>query len=66
MSSAQTFPEPTLFQRLLADGIPSTLLIDLVDPEGMRVALASELMANDVDLARAPQLASSERVVRSA
>ena len=42
--------------RLLQDGIPPTLLIDLLDPEGMRIALASELTAADVARAPAPAL----------
>jgi hypothetical protein len=40
--------------RLLQDGIPPSLLIDLLDPEGMRAALAYELTASDVALAPAP------------
>jgi hypothetical protein len=40
--------------RLLQDGIPPTLLIDLLDPEGMKLALASELTASDVLRAPAP------------
>ena len=55
---------PSLCFRLLADGIPPTLLIDLLDPEGMRMALAGELTATDVVLAPAPQL--RERAIRSA
>lgn len=47
---------PSLCFRLLADGIPPTLLIDLLDPEGMRVGLASELLASDVALSPAPPL----------
>jgi hypothetical protein len=47
---------PSLAQRLIADGIPPTLLIDLLDPEGMRRALASELTVSDVDRAIAPAL----------
>ena len=45
---------PTLASTLLMDGIPLTLLIDLLDPEGMRIALAAELLAQDVYLAPAP------------
>ncbi len=45
---------PTLASRLLADGIPLTLLMDLLDPEGMRIALAAELLPQDVALAPAP------------
>jgi hypothetical protein len=44
----------SLASRLLADGIPPSLLIDLLDPEGMKIALASELLASDVALAPAP------------
>jgi hypothetical protein len=40
--------------RLLKDGIPPSLLIDLLDPEGMRVALAAEVTPTDVSLAPAP------------
>lgn len=43
-----------LAARLLADGIPPSLLMDLLDPEGMKIALASELLTNDVELAPAP------------
>ena len=35
-------------ERLLRDGIPPSLLIDLVDPDGMRAALAAELLVSDV------------------
>ncbi len=45
---------PTLASRLLTAGIPLTLLIDLLDPEGMRIALAAELLAQDATLAPAP------------
>lgn len=59
------FPKgTTLAERFLRDGIPLTLLLDLHDPEGMRAALASELLASDVDAASAPSLAV--RVIRSA
>jgi hypothetical protein len=53
---ASARPGPTLAQRLIADGIPPTLLIDLLDPEGMRRALASELTVSDVDRAITPAL----------
>jgi hypothetical protein len=49
--------------QLLEGGIPPTLLIDLLDPEGMKLALASELTASDVQRAPAPAVA---RRVRSA
>jgi hypothetical protein len=45
---------PTLAQHLLSNGIPPTLLIDLIDPVGMKIALASELTESDVALAPAP------------
>jgi hypothetical protein len=54
--TASARPGPTLAQRLIADGIPPTLLIDLLDPEGMRRALASELTVSDVDRAITPAL----------
>ncbi|HUR51229.1 MAG TPA: hypothetical protein VMZ11_03805 [Mycobacteriales bacterium] len=38
----------TLAERLLRDGVPPSLLIDLLDPDGMRAALASELLPSDV------------------
>lgn len=44
----------TLASHLLREGIPPTLLIDLLDPEGMRQALAAELLESDVALAPAP------------
>ena len=40
--------------RLLQGGVPPTLLIDLLDPEGMKLALAGELTPSDVALAPAP------------
>ena len=43
-------PPPLALQLLLA-GIPPTLLMDLLDPEGMRIALAAELA--ELDVARA-------------
>lgn len=54
----------SLASRLLADGIPPSLLMDLLDPEGMKIALASELLTNDVALAPAP--ARELRDVRTA
>ncbi|MBC7679057.1 MAG: hypothetical protein H7233_08715 [Pseudorhodobacter sp.] len=45
---------PVLLQ-LLLDGIPPTLLLDLLDPEGMRAALASELAPSEAALERARQ-----------
>jgi hypothetical protein len=47
---------PSLALRLLTDGIPPSLLIDLLDPEGMKVALAGELTPSDVVEAPAPAL----------
>lgn len=38
----------SLAPRLLGEGIPPSLLIDLLDPVGMRLALAQELLAGDV------------------
>ena len=55
----------TLAERLLRDGIPPSLLIDLLDPEGMRAALASEVLAADVAAAPAPaELAAPSRIRR--
>lgn len=54
----------SLTMLLLTAGIPPTLLIDLLDPDGMRIALAGELTANDVALAPAPPVAL--QAVRSA
>ena len=53
-----------LAEQLLRDGIPPSLLIDLLDPEGMRAALAAELLASDVQAAPAPP--DSMRGLRSA
>ena len=44
----------TLAEQLLRDWIPPSLLIDLVDPDGMRAARAHELLAGDVAAAPAP------------
>lgn len=52
-SASQPSPAP-LALRLLLDGVPPSLLIDLLDPEGMRLALASELTTSDVTAAPAP------------
>ncbi|MCW2670535.1 MAG: hypothetical protein JWO27_2432 [Frankiales bacterium] len=52
-----------LAQRLLQDGIPLTLLMDLLDPEGMKLALAAELTPSDV--ARTPSPAP-RRAARTA
>jgi hypothetical protein len=56
----------TLALRLLRDGIPPSLLIDLLDPEGMKIALASELTVSDVASAPAPSGAERIRILRSA
>lgn len=55
---------PWLAQRLLADGIPLTLLFDLYDPEGMKAALAAELTVLDVERDLAPLI--QKWIVRSA
>ena len=57
-------PGISLAERLLRDGIPPSLLIDLLDPEGMKAALASEALAADVAAAPAP--ARLSRHVRTA
>jgi len=54
----------SLAMRLLTDGIPPSLLIDLLDPEGMKIALAAELASSDVAQAPAPDLHA--RVARTA
>ena len=54
----------TLAEQLLRDGIPPSLLIDLLDPEGMRAALAAESLASDVPAAPAPP--ERARTLRSA
>lgn len=59
---------PSLFERLLEAGIPSTLLIDLLDPAGMKRALAEEVLVSDVALAPAPpvEIDLIQQTVRSA
>jgi hypothetical protein len=52
----------TLAERLLRDGIPPSLLIDLLDPEGMRAALAGEVLPADVAAAQAPASAAPTAV----
>jgi hypothetical protein len=52
----------TLAEQLLRDGVPPSLLIDLLDPEGMRAALAAELLASDVALAPSPLVERSHAV----
>ena len=56
----------TLASHLLREGIPPTLLIDLLDPEGMRQALAAELLEGDVALAPAPAVPVAVHEVRTA
>ena len=51
----------TLAERLLRDGVPPSLLIDLLDPEGMRAALAAELLPSDVAAAPAAVETTEER-----
>ena len=65
MTASRALP---LAYRLLTEGIPPTLLIDLLDPEGMRVALAAEVLESDVALAPAPPVAvrPAERSARTA
>ena len=55
---------PTVAQRLLEAGVPPSLLIDLLDPQGMKAALASEVLEHDV--AQAAVHAALERVLRTA
>lgn len=57
-------PGPSLTWSLLSDGIPPSLLIDLIDPEGMRNALAAELTESDVARDLAPLI--EKWIVRSA
>ena len=52
---------PSLALRLLLDGVPPSLLIDLLDPEGMKAALAAELLASDAALAPAPPPPATEQ-----
>jgi len=61
-----TLSGPSLAQRMLRDGLPLTLLLDLADPDGLRAALAHELLASDVTAAPAPAEAPPLRLVRSA
>lgn len=56
----------TLAGRFLLEGIPLTLLIDLLDPEGMRQALAAELLEADVARAPAPPVPAVPRESRTA
>ncbi|MGB8650842.1 MAG: hypothetical protein WCD35_09290 [Mycobacteriales bacterium] len=57
-----THAGPSLALRLLTDGIPPSLLMDLLDPVGMKLALAAELTPSDVALAPAPPLARKDRL----
>lgn len=56
----------TLAERLMRDGIPPSLLIDLYDLDGMQAALASEVIADDVRAAPAPVETTAKRRLRSA
>lgn len=58
-------PGTPLAWRLLQDGVPPSLLIDLLDPEGMAAALAAELLPADVAAAPAP-VAALTTLVRTA
>jgi hypothetical protein len=49
--------------QLLSAGIPPSLLLDLLDPVGMRTALAAELAAADVTLSPAPAAGRTPTVV---
>jgi hypothetical protein len=51
----------TLAEHLLRDGVPPSLLIDLLDPEGMRAALAAELLPSDAAATPAPPESTAER-----
>jgi hypothetical protein len=46
-------PASALSWQLLSEGVPPSLLIDLLDPAGMRAALAGELAGDDVRRAAA-------------
>jgi hypothetical protein len=59
-------PGSSLAWRLLQDGVPPTLLIDLLDPEGLAAALAAELLPADVAAAPAPRLTADLPLVRTA
>ena len=54
-------PATRLSWSLLSGGVPPSLLIDLLDPEGMRMALAAELVPDDVRRAPAPTRARRVR-----
>ena len=56
-----TLPHASLSWALLTDGVPPSLLIDLLDPEGMRLALAGELAPDDVRRSPAPAPATRVR-----
>ncbi len=59
-------PGRSLAARLLADGIPPSLLIDLLDPEGARLALAAELLEVQVPGVPTPPLELRDHASRSA
>lgn len=50
--------------RLLSQGVPPSLLCDLLDPDGLRTALAGELLSADV--ARTPAPPRAQPIARSA
>jgi hypothetical protein len=57
-------PGTSLAWRLLRAGIPPTLLMDLLDPDGLKIAHAAELAPSDVTATPAP--AAPNRLVRTA
>ncbi len=59
-------PGTQLAWRLLRDGIPPSLLIDLWDPEGLAAALAAEVLPTDLAAAPAPTTEARLPIVRSA
>jgi hypothetical protein len=50
----------SVLQRLRPQGVPVALLLDLMDPAAMRLALASELLVEDLRRAPAPALPTAE------
>lgn len=64
---AELVPLSTRFMmRLLADGVPPSLLCDLLDPDGLRTALASELLAGDVAASPAPAWPAADQIAETA
>ena len=47
-------PGTSLAWHLLTQGVPPSLLIDLIDPDGAALALAAEALPSDVAAAPAP------------